>query len=291
MIDLGKAEKLPPEHRYFNISVLWIFYYRWILRLFYILKIPHELVTLMSIGAGLVSAYLFYNGMLLWAAIALHLKDIFDACDGALARLTGRGHLIGRYLDSLGDFLVLTAVMIAIGMRSENILGNWTPFWTALAIWSVFIQCSFFNYFQLAYLNVYGVDRLLSRQDENTRPDIDFGNYSPAGRLVLKTLKALYSIVYSWQDKFVKNIDEYLLPGGKNNPPESLYGSKNFMTLISPLCFGTHIFVIIAFALIDKPAYGLVFIGTVMNIYLLYLLRHRKIALERQDRRALAANK
>ena len=225
--------------------------------------------------------------MLLWAAIALHLKDIFDACDGALARLTGRGHLIGRYLDSLGDFLVLTAVMIAIGARSENILGSQTPLWTALAIWSVFIQCSFFNYYQLAYLNVYGVDRLLSRQDENDRNDIDFANYSLAGKLALKTLKAFYSIVYSWQDKFVKNIDEMLLRGQMSKSPEILYGRRKFMTAISSLCFGTHIFVLIVFALIGKPVYGLVFIGTVMNIYLLYLLRHRKIAIARQNKRAL----
>ena len=116
MLDIEKSEKLPREHRYFNISVIWIFYFRAVIRVLYRLRIPHELVTAFSILSGILSAILFYYGIFIPAAIALHLKDVFDACDGALARLTQRGHLIGRYVDSLGDFVSLTLVMLAIGL-------------------------------------------------------------------------------------------------------------------------------------------------------------------------------
>lgn len=278
MINWEKAEKLPREHRYFNISVLWIFYYRWILRLFYIFRIPHEIITLMSICSGLVSAYYFYTQQLIPAAILLHFKDIFDACDGALARLTGRGHLIGRYLDSLGDFLVLTAVMIAIGIKATAIMGDWRLFWIVLAILSIFLQCSFFNYYQLAYLEVYGVARLLSRQDEIARKDISFNKYNYASRIILILLRAFYAIIYGWQDKLVKYIDERFCNSSGNKSPAIRYGSQKLMVMLSPLCFGTHIFVIIVFTIIGKPPYSLVFIGTIMNIYLLFLLRYRKIA-------------
>jgi len=47
------------------------------------------------------------------------------------------------------------------------------------------------------------------------------------------------------------------------------------MTLVSPLCFGTHIFVIIVFALLAQPRYALPFIATIMNIYLAWVLAYR----------------
>lgn len=278
MIDWEKADKLPQEHRYFNISVLWIFYYRWALRLFYVLKIPHEIITIMAIGTGLVSAYFFYVGQLLPAAILLHFKDIFDACDGALARLTRRGHLIGRYLDSMGDFLVLTAVMIAICIRAAGVMGDWRVFWIALGVLSIFLQCSFFNYYQLAYLEIHGINRLSSRQDEISRDDIDRSQFNAMGIIILKMLWLFYVVIYGWQDKLVKLVDKRLFQGNRGQSRTAWYGNKKYMVMLSPLCFGTHIFVIIVFAIIGKPIYSPVFIGTVMNIYLLYLLRYRKIA-------------
>ncbi|MCX6832837.1 MAG: CDP-alcohol phosphatidyltransferase family protein [candidate division Zixibacteria bacterium] len=147
MIDLEKAEKIPVSRRYFNISVIWILYYRHVLRLLYWLRFPHELVTLASIGSGLLSAIMFYQGKLIPAAILLHGKDVFDACDGSLARMTGRGHLIGRYLDSLGDFLVLTSVVIAIGLHAYSLGQQHYLLWALAAVFSIFIQCSFFNFY------------------------------------------------------------------------------------------------------------------------------------------------
>jgi len=82
-----KSEKFAPSDRYVNISVFWIFYFRQVIRLFYGLRVPHEAVTVTAIGVGLLSARLFYEEHLIAAAVAIHLKDIFDACDGALARL------------------------------------------------------------------------------------------------------------------------------------------------------------------------------------------------------------
>jgi phosphatidylglycerophosphate synthase len=272
MIDLEKAEKLPPEHRYFNISVIWIFYYRLVLRLFYWLRVPHELVTILSITFGLFAAYLFCHGHLIAAAVTLHLKDIFDACDGALARLTGRGHIFGRYLDSLGDFVTLTAVILAIGARASSDL-----YWllAILAIFSTFIQCSYFNYFQLAYLDRYGIDRLLSKRDEKSRDDLKLESYGMIGRIVLHLLRFAYAIIYGWQDRLIARIDKWLFAKSGSHDPAGWYGDKTLMVWRSTLCFGTHIFAIIVFTLAGKPEYSLIFIGTIMNLYLFYLMRHR----------------
>ncbi len=276
MTDLERAHKIPASRRYFNISVIWIFYRSAVLRLLYWLRIPHELVTLASIGSGLVAALMFYQGRLIPAAILLHLKDVLDACDGGLARLTGRGHLIGRYLDSLGDFLVLTTVVTAIALRAGTAGQSYYLVWGAGALLSIFIQCSFFNFYQIAYVEQCDVASLGSRRDEVNRDDLDTAVRSGPARLLLKLLRFAYIVVYSWQDRLVAAADNALLKRCTGCVKDDWYGDKKLMVLQSPLCFGTHIFILIVSALLGRPQYGLVFIVTAMNLYLLLVLYYRK---------------
>jgi phosphatidylglycerophosphate synthase len=276
MIDLDRAHKIPVSRRYFNISVIWILYYRHVLRLLYWLRFPHELVTLASIGSGLLSAIMFYQGKLIPAAILLHGKDVFDACDGSLARMTGRGHLIGRYLDSLGDFLVLASVVIAISLHAYSLGQQHYLVWGVAALFSIFVQCSFFNFYQIAYIEQYGIGSLNSKRDEAGRDDLDVSALSGPARLLLKLLRFAYIVVYSWQDRLVAAVDNTLLKRGATCPKSDWYGDKPLMILQSPLCFGTHIFVLIVSALLGRPQYGLVFIVTAMNLYLLFVLYYRR---------------
>lgn len=275
MVDWEKAGKLPPEQRYFNISVLWIFYYRSVLKLLYYLRVPHEAVTFLSIACGVTSAALFYSRKFVLAAIALHLKDVFDACDGALARLTGRGHLIGRYLDSVGDFFSLTLVVIAIALSGEH-LHYFTTWIIAVAtILSLFIQCSFFNFYQLEYLRVNKVNSLLSKIDESGRMDVDAATRNVAARATLGALRFSYLILYGWQDRLVAAIDRSMLESS-GAAERTWYGDKALMILLSALCFGTHIFIIIIFSAFGRPDYAFWFIITVMNIFLVSLLLIRR---------------
>lgn len=290
MIDLAKAEKLPQQRRYFNVSVLWIFYYRSVLRLLYILRIPHEVVTLLSIGLGIVSAYLFYHAELLAAAIALHFKDVFDACDGALARLTGRGHLVGRYLDSLGDFLVLTLVLGAISLRVAEDRSAVYLLWGGLAILSTFIQCSFFNFYQIAYLERFGIDTLTSKHDEIGRDDLSQGGSSSVGRGLLRILRFFYLLVYSWQDRLVAAADNTLYKRCPHCGRDDWFAHRPLMAAQSALCFGTHIFVVVLFALIGKPHWALIFIFLIMNLYLILLLWYRQAHFKRRPATRLEDN-
>jgi phosphatidylglycerophosphate synthase len=275
MVDIEKSEKLPREYRYFNISMIWIFYFRWVIRLLYGLRIPHELVTLVSISFGLLSAVLFYLGFLIPAAIALHFKDVFDACDGALARLTGRGNLVGRYVDSLGDFLGVTLVLLAIGLRAAQAGWQAYLFWTPAAIISTFIQCSFFNYYQLAYVDEYAAGTLLSKRDEAHRADLNNKATASRWNWMLKILRIFYAVIYGWQDRLVAYVDRRLFKRRPSLSEHAWYGNRFFMTLVSPLCFGTHIFVLIVFALLGRPEQALVAIASAMNGYLLLIVMWR----------------
>ncbi|MEW5924051.1 MAG: CDP-alcohol phosphatidyltransferase family protein [Candidatus Zixiibacteriota bacterium] len=282
MIDFEKSEKLPKDRRYFNISIIWIFYFRYVIRPLYWLRIPHEAVTLLSIFFGIGAAYLFFTGSLIAAAVALHLKDLFDACDGAIARLTGRGHLIGRYLDSLGDFLSLTLVMLAIGFRAADNMGGTYILWAVAAILSTFLQCSFFNYYQLSYLDAFGIMTLSSKRDETTRDDVKRKSNSFPARGILILLRFFYIIVYSWQDGLTAFLDSILVGKNKTITPELRFGNRLLMVLQSALCFGTHIFIIIIWALLGRPEAALIFITIVMNLYLFLLLYLRKRHYRRQ---------
>ncbi len=274
--DLERSEKLPPQYRYVNISVFWIFYFRYVIKALYRLRVPHEAVTALSILFGLLSAYCFFIGHVILAVVAIHLKDVFDASDGALARLTGRGHLIGRYLDSIGDFFVLTLIMIAIGAQAaQNGLTGYY-LWAIAAIISTFLQCSFFNFYQLGYVAAFGIDTLSSRQDERARDDLQRQSYSLFGKMVLKALRLSYLVVFSWQDKLVAVVDNAMMRDNPVHDDRIRYGSHYLMTMQSALCFGTHIFVIIISALIGRPQLALIFISTAMNLYLIFVLYLRK---------------
>ncbi len=101
MVTQSLGHKLPPAYRYLNISTLWIPYYRLVIRAFYRLHIRHEVATALSIGCGLAAAWLIVglpaSGGFVAAAVLVHLKDVFDATDGAVARMTGTGHRFGRF--------------------------------------------------------------------------------------------------------------------------------------------------------------------------------------------------
>jgi len=283
MIDFEKSEKLPRHRRYFNISIIWIFYFRLVIRLLYYLRIPHEAISLLSIIFGVAAAYLFYNGSIIAAAVMLHLKDLFDASDGAIARLTGRGHLIGRYLDSLGDFFTLTLVILAIGLHASQNGDYAYMIWSGAAVLSTFIQCSFFNYYQLSYLEAFGIETLSSKRDEIGRDDKYGGFESKPARALLALFRFFYIVVYSWQDKLVAAIDNFLVGKNINLSDEERFENKFLMVLQSALCFGTHIFIIIIWALAGKPQQSLIFIALVMNIYLTLVLYLRKRHYRRQS--------
>jgi hypothetical protein len=147
--------------------------------------------------------------------------------------------------------------------------------WAIIAIVSTFIQCSYFNYYQLAYLDRYGIDRLLSKQDERSRDDLNIERYSLIGKVFLRLLRFLYAIIYSWQDHLIAVFDRRLIAISGCRDLSKWYGDKIMMVAQSALCFGTHIFILIVFTIIRKPEWGLIFIGTIMNFYLFYLISHR----------------
>lgn len=261
-IDMEKAFKLPKERRYFNVSVLWIFYYTRVIRVLYRLNVRHEAVTLASLMFGIAAGVFLlrpgYHNLLL-CALFVHLKDIFDASDGSLARLKGQTNRIARFLDSLCDLAAITWLLAALAVRTYPQAGPAVVAIAAAAWGSIFMQCSYFNFYLVSYTKLYGTTNV--RTDERAT-DGDAGAYARWWkRALLLSLQRIYAVMYGWQDRIVAAVDRTSFRRACGTAPEGQagerfeqwYGDKRLMTLNSPLCFGTHLFIFIVCALLSRP--------------------------------------
>jgi phosphatidylglycerophosphate synthase len=274
--------KLPAERRYFNISVLWIFYYERVIHALYRLRVRHEVATLASIGSGLAAAYVIVqahtlSGFLL-AALLVHAKDLFDACDGAIARLTGTGHRFGRFLDTIGDGVVFTAWIAAGAYRGlEAGMSLPVTLCFGVAAWlSLFLQCSYFNYHQLHYVRRSGAS-LTSRLDE--RVETDSG--------IVAVLARVYDLWFGWQDRMIARHDGWQRErsGLHENPlhptNDAWFDHRNLMVANSALCFGTHAFVLIVCLVAGSPFWFLPLVVVGMNLYWSTIILTRAVTFRR----------
>jgi len=107
--DIERMNKLPPEARFLDINDFWCFPNRWVVKSLYPLSITPTQITILSLVAGLVSVccYMIDSSVgLMWGALFLYLKIFLDNVDGNLARVKGEVSRLGRFLDSLIDFIV-----------------------------------------------------------------------------------------------------------------------------------------------------------------------------------------
>jgi len=289
--DIEGAFKVPREHRYLNISVLWIFYYTKVVRILYRLGVRHEAVTLSSLAAGIGAGMFLMKpgyGSLVAAALLIHLKDVLDASDGSLARLKGQTNRIARFLDSLCDFVVVTWLITALALRYRGEAGSMAWILAGAAWISVFLQCSYFNYYLVKYVKLFGKTNV--RTDESMTED-DKRIYTKRWKLgLLFLLQNLYRFVYGWQDRLVAGLDGWSRRralGEDRNGAEAhtqWYAAKSLMTMNSPLCFGTHLFVLIVSALLYHPEYFYYIVVFAGNFYLLLNVACRHFMFKRLAR-------
>jgi len=71
-----------------------------------------DLVTMIGLALGLLSAAMIWGGLPIWALVPLIASRLADGLDGAVARATQRTDF-GGYLDITADFLFYAAVPLA----------------------------------------------------------------------------------------------------------------------------------------------------------------------------------
>ena len=92
-------------------------------KLLHRLGISGNFVTVLGLLAALGSAALLFHCRFFWAGALLALSGILDLLDGAVARASGKvskfGGVFDSTLDRYGDGVVLGALIVYFGMRSQ----------------------------------------------------------------------------------------------------------------------------------------------------------------------------
>ena len=276
--DIERMNKLPPGVRFLDINDFWCFPNRWVVKFLYPLSITPTQITILSLVAGLVSVYCYMIDSsvgLMWGALFLYLKIFLDNVDGNLARVKGEVSRLGRFLDSLIDFIVSFLVYLVLTLRLVSETSN-SLYWFlgGIAFLSCLIHCSYFVFYLVQYTSISGT-YLCNRADESiTEEDnkaYDRGDLS----MLVCFLQRSHIFLYGWQDKTIEWFDLLSKKLGSSKPQRlsenSWYGNKVFLTLISPLCLCTNNMLLVFFSLADAIEFGFWFIVVVGNFYLLLL--------------------
>lgn len=261
------GDKVPRSHAFLDVSDYARPFARWLVQRLLPTPITPPQVTLAFTLAGLIAAGLLAaNRWPLLAAGLILLKSGLDAADGALARARQRPSRVGRFLDSLADFLVNLALYGALGYaawRATGAPGYWLL--AALACLSALLQVSLFNHYYVRYRAQTGGDQ--TSQVQETAGDV-FPWDDPRH---VRVLLALYQAIYGWQDALVAALDRWANPR-----PAPL--SPAFMTATTVLGLGTQLLVLAVLAALGQPRLALWVFVTVFNLYGLGLLLARAIA-------------
>ena len=276
--DIEKMSKLPSGARFLDINDFWYFPNRWVVKFLYPLPITPTHITIISLIAGLVSVRFYMidtSAGLMWGALFLYLKIFLDNVDGNLARVRGETSRLGRFLDSLTDFMVGFLVYLVLTLRLVDETNN-SLYWClgGLAFLSCLMQCSYFVYYLVKYTAISGT-YLYNRVDEDITEEeneaYDRGDLS----MLVYFLHRAHILLYGWQDKTIEWFDRLSKRLGSKKPQKlsekNWYGDKVFLTLISPLCLCTNNMLLVFFSLADEIELGLWFVVIVGNACLLIL--------------------
>lgn len=191
-----------------------------------IIKVNAIQVTFAFFLAGLACVYCIYTNHLVYAAFFLMLKNILDAVDGEIARITKHPSIIGRYLDSIFDFIINFIILITILSLEST-----SKITFLFAFFGIEFQCSIYNYY-------YVILRRRLNNDETSRI-LEFRkpiSYHYESQKVANILHAIFLCLYIIFDALVFILDKPALFVRKF--------PKWFMSVLSLLGLGFQLLII-----------------------------------------------
>ncbi len=181
-----------------------------IVRVLYRTPVTPNQVTIASTIAGLVAAGLYLKNEAFSTAVAglcVTLKDLLDSADGQLARAKQQYSRRGRFLDSLGDFVVDVALFGAIGWVLFSSSGHWWMIGlSVLGLLGIMLRVSYHVFYQTSFLHLeqhYQVNRVT----EEIRDD------DLAGDPTALRLQQAFQFIYGWQDRLMLRVDTWCRRG------------------------------------------------------------------------------
>lgn len=243
-------------------------------------RVTPNQVTIASTVAGLGAAWMYAKGepaAIAYGGLLVTLKDILDSADGQLARAKQMYSRMGRFLDSIGDFVVNVAVFGAIGWMLWD--KSSAPFYGILAFagfLGITFRVSYHVFYQTSFLHqqqAYQTNRVLEEvRDEDERGD----------RATL-ILQRVFQMIYGWQDRLVLWIDGWC--GGKElreEEKEMWYSDGFALRLSGFLGMGTELFLLMLCSVVNRMEVYLYINLTTMNALLAFNVCYRKFLLAKK---------
>ena len=213
-------------------------------------------VTTMFIITGFIAIGLLLNGYLIASAFFLLLKSILDAADGDLARLKKKPSYIGRYYDSIGDFILNFCFLLALWYITDISI-----IYMIISFIALQLQGTLYNYYYVILRNSVKGDST-SRIFENTAPRALNGE----SQLAVNIFYKIYYVLYIPFDKTIYYMDQNAV---KNKP-----FPKWFMTLVSLYGLGFQLFIMALMLVLKLQAFIIpFFIGYSVLILIFIFIR------------------
>jgi phosphatidylglycerophosphate synthase len=181
-----------------------------LVRILYFTPVTPNHVTVAAIVSGTAAAALYLDGApgtTVLAGVCITLKDLLDSADGQLARAKQMYSRTGRFLDSIGDFLVNLFVFTAIGFTLVSTSREFSYGLLALmAFLGTTFRVSYHVYYHTSFLHtkkLYATNRITEEVQEQ---DIMVGGST-------LFLQRVFQFIYGWQDRLAALIDRWCRGG------------------------------------------------------------------------------
>ena len=218
--------KLPKKYQFLDLSDYGRSLGHWIASKLQNTSLMPIHVTTMFIITGFIAIGLLLKGYFITSAFFLLLKSILDAADGDLARLKQKPSYIGRYYDSIADFILNFCFLLTLWYITDISI-----IYMILSFLALQLQGTLYNYYYVILRNAVKGDST-SRIFENTKPKALNGE----SQLMVNIFYKIYYVLYIPFDKAIFYMDQTAI---KSKP-----FPKWFMTLISVYGLGFQLFVI-----------------------------------------------
>lgn len=219
--------KLPPQEKFFDISDYSRPFAKLLVKVIKDTNISPLTFTTFSLVCGVsASVLIFIDQYRLITSILIILKSFFDAVDGELARAKNRPSYVGRFYDSVTDFVVNFSILFSLYLRFEE------PLLKFIAVVILFhLQGSIYNYYYVLKRHKAGGDKTSQINERKIEAIYPYDN-----PFWFKIFHKLYIWIYSWQDDLIHKLDRQA---------ENLsHISNSFMTIVSFLGLGTQLMII-----------------------------------------------
>ena len=210
-------------------------------------------VTTMFIIAGLIAIAFMINGYYITASFFIILKSILDAADGELSRLKNTPSYVGRYYDSIADFLLNFCFLLAFWYITEiSIL------YMLFAFFAIQLQGTVYNFYYVILRNSVQGDST-SRVVEDSAPKALKGE----SQYMVNIFYKIYDVLYITFDKIIYFVD--------NEAKGCSPFPKWFMTLVSMYGLGFQLLIMAIMLSFNLQAYVIPFFIAYSILLILFI--------------------